>query len=81
MQILTNEGRIFQGLLKSFDQRTNVVLADCQENIFKSDQEPMEVVEIGAYFLRGDNVAIIAKVERNVTNGEIYGDPLPPMQL
>jgi hypothetical protein len=51
------------------------------ENIYKSDQEPMEVVEIGAYFLRGDNVAIIAKVERNISNGDIYGDPLPPMQL
>jgi hypothetical protein len=26
-------------------------------------------------------VAIIAKVERNISNGDIYGDPLPPMQL
>lgn len=40
----------------------------------------MQRADLGAYFMRGDNVALVAKVERLLLpNEEIYGDPLPPM--
>lgn len=67
VQVLTCDGRIFQGFLKSFDQRLNVILQDTVEHVYKSDQEPMEMVETGAYFMRGDNVAVISKVEMKLT--------------
>ena len=42
----------------------------------------MQRTDLGAYFLRGDNVAIVAKVEQLfLPSQEIFGDPLPPMQL
>lgn len=81
MQVLTSEGRIFQGTLKSFDQRLNLILSDCKEHLYRSDNEPMEMVTIGAYFIRGDNVAIVSAVDRHLKQGDVFGDPLPPMQL
>lgn len=80
VQILTNEGRIFVGILKSFDQRMNVILANCEEHIFESDLVPMQRHQLGAFFLRGDNICVIAESLSN-TNVEVYGNPIPPMQL
>lgn len=37
VQVLACDGRIFQGILKSFDQRLNVILADCNEHTYISD--------------------------------------------
>ena len=39
----------------------------------------MEIVDIGAYFIRGDNFALISKVEIRLKQGDVFGDPLPPM--
>jgi hypothetical protein len=39
----------------------------------------MEIVETGAYLIRGDNTAVIAKVEMRVKEGDVFGEPLPPM--
>ena len=56
-----------------------MILSDTKEHIYRSDQEPMEIVETGAYFIRGDNTAVIAKVEMRVKEGDVFGEPLPPM--
>jgi len=42
----------------------------------------MERAALGAYFMRGDNVAIVAKVEQLfLPQQQVFGDPLPSMQL
>lgn len=44
-----------QGKLKAFDLRSNLVLADCVEREFSSE-EGVEMVPLGLYMIKGDNV-------------------------
>ena len=36
VQIVTNDGRNLVGVLKGFDQTTNVILDECHERVFSS---------------------------------------------
>ena len=55
VQIVTNDGRNIVGLLKGFDQTTNVVLDECHERVFSSTAGVEQVV-LGLYIVRGDNM-------------------------
>ncbi len=44
-----------QGKLKGFDTRANLILADCVEREF-SEEEGVEMVSLGLYMIKGDNV-------------------------
>lgn len=44
-----------QGVLKGFDQTVNIVLAECMERVYSSTK-PVEVVELGVFLIRGDNM-------------------------
>lgn len=44
-----------QGALRGYDQATNLILADCQERVF-STKAGVEVLALGLYLIRGDNV-------------------------
>jgi U6 snRNA-associated Sm-like protein LSm8 len=57
VSIVASDGRIFVGVLKSFDQSTNCVLSDCVERVF-SDDARVEFVHLGLYMLRGDNMYV-----------------------
>lgn len=46
---------MLQGTLKAFDLRSNVVLSDCVEREF-SAEEGVEMVPLGLYMIKGDNV-------------------------
>lgn len=84
VNIVTNEGRNFVGTLKSFDQRTNLILADCHERIY-SATAPVQHEEMGLYFIRGDNIAIIGEIdeaiEATLDYAQIKAPPLKSMQL
>ncbi|KAJ2081892.1 hypothetical protein H4R24_001988 [Coemansia sp. RSA 988] len=56
--VATNDGRILVGVLCGLDQTTNIIMQKCQERIFSED-EGVEVVDLGLYLIRGDNIAII----------------------
>ena len=45
-----------QGVLKGFDQTTNVVLDKCHERVYHGYHEPAEDVPLGLYIIRGDNL-------------------------
>jgi len=55
VQIVTNDGRNIVGVLKGFDQTTNVILEDCNERVFSSTAG-VEQVALGLYIVRGDNM-------------------------
>lgn len=69
VMLLTNDGRTFRGTLKSFDQRVNLILSDCVEHVYPVQDaaadgggaglEEMQEEEMGVYFVRGDNIAMI----------------------
>ncbi len=44
-----------QGMLRGFDQATNLVLADARERVYSS-KAGVETLQLGLYMIRGDNV-------------------------
>eukprot|EP00438_Fugacium_kawagutii_P022203 Skav235922 [mRNA] locus=scaffold2493:107451:110625:+ [translate_table: standard] len=56
ISVVTNDGRLFVGVLRGFDQSSNVVLSDCQERVFDTEKGVEQVV-LGLYVIRGDNLA------------------------
>ena len=55
VQVVTNDGRNIVGVLKGFDQTTNIILEDCNERVFSSTTG-VEQVALGLYIVRGDNM-------------------------
>jgi small nuclear ribonucleoprotein (snRNP)-like protein len=45
VQVVTNDGRNIVGLLKGFDQTTNVILDECHERVFSSSAGVEQVWE------------------------------------
>jgi hypothetical protein len=39
----------------------------------------MQITPMGAYFIRGDNLALLSKVEMRVKEGDVFGEPVLPM--
>lgn len=58
MFVISVDGRVFVGVLKGFDQLTNLVLYNCLERVYHPDA-PVEELELGIYLLRGDNMYYI----------------------
>lgn len=84
VSVITNDGRNFIGTLRSFDQKTNIILSECQERVYIPNKEVI-VDALGIYFIRGDNVAIIAEIDANLEAGidysKIKAPPIKPMIL
>ena len=59
VQVITIEGRVFIGTLISFDKNINIVLDNCIERIYNKNKNIKEE-NIGYYFIKGDNVALIS---------------------
>ena len=62
VHVVTNDGRNLVGLLKGFDQTTNVILDECHERVF-STEAGVEQVVLGLYIVRGDNIAVVGEVD------------------
>jgi U6 snRNA-associated Sm-like protein LSm8 len=71
VNVITNDGRNFVGTLISFDQKTNIILANCIERVY-TENKPVQAEEMGVYFLRGDNICVIAEIDENIENGIDY---------
>ena len=82
VQVVTNDGRNIVGVLKGFDQTTNVVLEDCNERVFSSTAG-VEQVALGLYIVRGDNIAVVGEVDEDadadLVLDEIMAEPLKPV--
>lgn len=84
VSVITNEGRVFTGVLRSFDQAMNMVLQDCFEKVYSLEQG-VAFEKLGLYMIRGDNVAIVSEVdeilEKQIDYSSIKADKIKEMKL
>jgi U6 snRNA-associated Sm-like protein LSm8 len=82
--VITADGRVFTGFLKSFDQSMNLFLKDCFEKIY-TKEEGVNFLKMGLYMIRGDNVAIVSEVdeslEKHIDYSAIKAERLKEMKL
>mmetsp|Transcript_4127 Transcript_4127/g.6300 ORF Transcript_4127/g.6300 Transcript_4127/m.6300 type:complete len:98 (+) Transcript_4127:65-358(+) len=62
VSIITNDGRNIVGGLKGYDNMINVVLEGSHERVY-SVNSSVEVVSLGLYLIRGDNISLIAELD------------------
>ncbi|GFP94279.1 sm-like protein lsm8, partial [Phtheirospermum japonicum] len=55
ISIITNDGRNIVGVLKGFDQATNIILDESHERVY-STKEGVQQLVLGLYIIRGDNM-------------------------
>jgi len=76
--VITNDGRVIVGVLRGFDQLTNIILDECHERVFSANG--VEQVVLGLYIIRGDNVACIgemnADLDKKLDFSRIRAEPL-----
>ena len=82
---------MLQGVLVGFDQLQNLILNQAQERVYQfsdsSDPTELEIVPLGLYVVRGDNVAIVSDLEKGVLEmqeengfqGFQDGEPIKPV--
>lgn len=82
VQVVTCDGRTLVGVLRGFDQTTNLVLAQSHERIF-SRTAGVQRAPLGLYLVRGDNVAVVGAVDEDrdlaVDWEGVRADPLKPV--
>mmetsp|Transcript_4500 Transcript_4500/g.6301 ORF Transcript_4500/g.6301 Transcript_4500/m.6301 type:complete len:97 (-) Transcript_4500:177-467(-) len=80
--VVTRDGRVFVGLLRGFDQTTNIILSDCQERVFDTDKGVEQVV-LGLYVIRGDSIVVAGEVDEEIDSridlSSIRAAPLKPV--
>lgn len=61
VSVITNDGRNVIGTLLGFDQVCNIVLDKSIERVF-APNTGVQVVNLGLYVIRGDNIAVLGEV-------------------
>lgn len=62
VNVITNDGRNVVGTLRGFDQVCNVILDKSVERVFSTDSG-VQVVTLGLYVIRGDNIAVLGEID------------------
>ena len=60
IQVITNSGNVYCGILIGYDNPLNIVLKDTQQRIFSTDGTTIK--ECGLMVIKGDDVMLIGKV-------------------
>ncbi|GBF94359.1 hypothetical protein Rsub_06981 [Raphidocelis subcapitata] len=80
--VITNDGRHIVGVLRGYDQATNLVLEDSHERVY-STKSGVDVVALGLYVIRGDNVAMVGEIDEETDASldlqSIRAAPLKPI--
>lgn len=63
VQVVTTEGRVFQGVLSSYDSNINIVLDKTHERIYSAKSSKKE--KLGLYIIKGDNISIISRISED----------------
>mmetsp|Transcript_21123 Transcript_21123/g.35995 ORF Transcript_21123/g.35995 Transcript_21123/m.35995 type:complete len:111 (+) Transcript_21123:136-468(+) len=82
IEVITNDGRCLMGILRGYDQATNLILADASERVY-STKAGVEQVPLGLYMIRGNNVAVVGLIDEDKDAGQdmqtIRAAPLKPI--
>jgi small nuclear ribonucleoprotein (snRNP)-like protein len=75
---MTCDGRLIQGTLAGYDQLQNLIIKNAQERVYQmpkdrddddqtdADAEILEMIPLGLYVIRGDNVAVVSDVREGI---------------
>ncbi|PSN61747.1 Sm-like ribonucleo protein [Corynespora cassiicola Philippines] len=68
VSVLTTDSRTIVGTLVSCDGSMNIVLSHAVERVIRPADEgqPSEEIPIGAYIIRGDNVAVCGRIDEKL---------------
>ncbi|KAK1432490.1 hypothetical protein QVD17_09387 [Tagetes erecta] len=82
ISVITNDGRNIVGVLKGFDQATNIILDESHERVY-STKEGVQQLVLGLYIIRGDNISVIGELDEELDAGlnlsELRAHPLKPV--
>mmetsp|Transcript_32508 Transcript_32508/g.64452 ORF Transcript_32508/g.64452 Transcript_32508/m.64452 type:complete len:101 (-) Transcript_32508:251-553(-) len=83
VSVMTGDGRLIVGTLSGYDQLQNLVLSGAHERVYSLDA-PVELVPLGLYVIRGDNVAVVGDCDDGAgdddgTLEDARADPIPPI--
>ncbi|CAL9239415.1 unnamed protein product [Arabidopsis halleri] len=82
ISVITNDGRNIVGVLKGFDQATNIILDESHERVF-STKEGVQQHVLGLYIIRGDNIGVIGELDEELDAGldlsKLRAHPLKPV--
>eukprot|EP00250_Pteridium_aquilinum_P024668 c29420_g1_i1 orf=495-788(-) len=83
ISVITNDGRNIVGVLKGFDQATNLILDESHERVY-STKVGVEPIVLGLYIIRGDNIAVVGELDEeldaNLDLDSVRAHPLKPVQ-
>ncbi|KAG6789601.1 hypothetical protein POTOM_005707 [Populus tomentosa] len=65
ISIITNDGRNIVGVLKGFDQATNIILDESHERVY-STKEGVQQLVLGLYIIRGDNIGVVGELDEEL---------------
>ncbi|BDA42692.1 U6 snRNA-associated Sm-like protein LSm8 [Coccomyxa sp. Obi] len=84
ISVITNDGRVIVGILRGYDQATNLILDECHERVYSSKTGVEQVVLGGLHIVRGDNIAVVGEVDDEIDQGlnlsATQAAPLGPVQ-
>ncbi|GMH11282.1 hypothetical protein Nepgr_013123 [Nepenthes gracilis] len=82
ISVITNDGRNIVGVLKGFDQATNIILDESHERVY-STKEGVQQLVLGLYIIRGDNISIIGELDEDLDTrldlSKLRAHPLKPV--
>lgn len=61
------------------DQVQNLILNEAKERVY-TDDTPVEIVDLGLYVIRGDNVCMIGEFDADKWDDSQVTPPLPPIR-
>ncbi|KAI8477236.1 MAG: hypothetical protein J3K34DRAFT_398766 [Monoraphidium minutum] len=78
--VITNDGRHIVGVLRGYDQATNLILEDSHERVY-STKAGVDVLALGLYVIRGDNIAVVGEVDEDVDSQlDLEATRAPPLK-
>eukprot|EP00898_Chlorokybus_atmophyticus_P003215 jgi/Chlat1/3895/Chrsp26S04179 len=60
ISVITSDGRNIVGVLRGFDQTTNLILDESHE------RAGVEQLVLGLYVIRGDNIAVVGELDEEL---------------
>ncbi|KAG6385823.1 sm-like protein LSM8 [Salvia hispanica] len=82
ISVITNDGRNIVGILKGFDQATNIILDESHERVY-STKEGVQQLVLGLYIIRGDNISIVGELDEELDASldlsKLRAHPLKPV--